>query len=154
MTDAAIEYARSRASEKQVLDHLLRCDERYHPPLSQRVDISEYARKLHTRAETLEAWHAGNLVGVVAIYINEATGEAFISSVSVDATFSGRGIGSSLVGDAIALARSRGTDAIALEVSPQSPHAVQVYMKHGFRVSNDLPNDTLHMKLSLSEQAP
>lgn len=153
MTDATIDFARSRASEKQVLDHLLRCDGRYHPPLSRRVDIAEYARKLHTRAERLEAWHADDLVGMVAIYLDEAAGGAFISSVSVDDAFAGRGIGSRLVGDAIALARSRGSGTVALEVSPQSPAAIRVYLKHGFRVSADHP-DTLRMQLSLTEQAP
>ena len=153
MTDDAIEYARSRASERQVFDHLTRCDGCYSPPLSQRVDLVEYARKLRSRAETLEAWSGGDLVGVVAIYINETSAKAFVSSVSVDEAFAGRGIGSRLVGDAIALARSRGTGAISLEVSPQSRRAIQVYEKHGFRVTQDSP-DTLHMHLSLSEQAP
>lgn len=152
MTGDALEYATSRASERQVFDHLVRCDGRYNPPLSQRVDIAEYARKLRTRAETLEAWHDGELVGVVAIYIDGASAKAFVSSVSVDDAFAGRGIASRLVGDAIALARSRGTGAISLEVSPQSSRAIQLYEKYGFRATNDSP-DTLHMQLSLSEQA-
>ena len=152
MIGDALEYAMSRASEKQVFEHLVRCDSRYHPPLSQRVDISEYAHKLRTRAETLEAWHGGKLVGLVAIYINAAPAEAFVSSVSVDDGFAGRGIGSGLVNDAIALARLRGADGISLEVSPQSLHAIQLYEKHGFRITKDDPH-TLHMHLSLSEQS-
>ena len=153
MIGDALEYAMSRASEKQVFEHLVRCDNRYHPPLSQRVDIAEYARKLRARAETLEAWHGGVLVGVVAIYINEAPAEAFVSSVSVDDGFAGRGIGSHLVSDAIALARLRGANGISLEVSPQSTQAIQLYQKHGFRITNDNPQ-MLHMHLSLSEHAP
>lgn len=153
MIGDALEYAVSRACEKQVFEHLVRCDSRYHPPLSQRVDISEYARKLRTRAETLEAWHGGELVGVVAIYINEAPAEAFVSSVSVDDGFAGRGIGSRLVNDAIALARLRGAGGISLEVSPHNLQAIQLYEKHGFRITKDDPQ-TLHMHLSLSEQAP
>lgn len=148
-----IGYASSHATEKQLFDHLLRCDGRYHPPLSQRVDIAEYAHKLRTHAETLEAWHVGELVGVVAIYINEAPADAFISSVSVDDEFAGLGIGSHLVSDAVALARLHGANAISLNVSPQSRQAIQVYQKHGFRIIKDSP-DTLHMQLSLSEQAP
>ena len=153
MIGGEVEYARSRASEPQLFDHLARCDGRYNPPLSQRVDLVEYARKLRTRAETLEAWHGGDLVGVVAVYLDAASARAFVSSVSVDEAFAGRGIGSRLVGDAIALARTRGMGAISLEVSPQSRGAIQVYEKHGFRVTEASP-DTLQMHLSLSEQAP
>lgn len=153
MTGDVIEYAMSRASEKQVFEHLASCDNRYHPPLSQRVDIAEYARKLRRRAETLEAWHGDELVGVVAIYINQAPTVAFVSSVSVDDRFTGRGVGSRLVNDAIGLARSRGASAISLEVSPQSHQAIQLYEKHGFRLTS-VHSDTLHMHLSLSEQSP
>ena len=152
MNAGAIDYATSRASERQLFDHLVRCDVRYDPPLSARVDIAAYARKLRARAETLEAWHGGDLVGVVAIYVDAAPAEAFVSSVSVDDAFSGRGIGSRLVGDAIALARSRGNAGVSLEVSPRSRGAIQVYEKHGFRTTGESP-DTLKMYLPLSEQA-
>lgn len=149
-----LQYAASRATERQIHDHLSRCDGRYDPPLSQRVDIGEYAKKLHERARTLEAWHDDALVGLVAIYIDEPASRAFVTSVSVDEGFAGHGIGSRLVGDAVALARSHGVSTISLEVSPRSVGAIQVYEKHGFRrAGGDKDMDTLQMQLSLNEQA-
>lgn len=154
MTGDDIRYATSLASERQIFEHLARCDSRYQPPLSGRVDVREYARKLHARARTLEAWHRDELVGLVAMYVDDSTAGAFVSSVSVDEAFAGRGIGTRLVGDAVALARSLGMRGISLEVSRRSTGAMRLYEKHGFRaVAGSDDAETVRMHLSNSDQA-
>lgn len=140
-----VSYRMSQAAQSQILEHLNACDEQFHPPLSQRVDLPDYASKLHSRAVTFEAWGGDQLVGLVAAYLNHesAPTTAFVSSVSVLSDYRSRGIGRHLLTDCHREARNRGIQKVSLEVSPASRHAIDLYLNLGYCVATEHDNHLL-----------
>lgn len=135
---ATVKYRMNAASTADVERHLLRCDEDFVPPLSTRVNISAYARKLATRATRFEAWCDGTLVGLVAAYCNDADSKsAYITSVSVLREWTRRGIAATLLQQCIAHAEASGMSQIRLEVARQNAGAIRLYEKDGFVPSRD-----------------
>lgn len=122
--------SRNQANAAAILEHLQRCDSQFTPPLSSRVNLSEYASKLALNAERFEIFDDGRLVALVAMYINP--GCAFISNVSVEERLGGRGIGSKLVREAITRAFSAGARQIKLEVDQHNTRALKMYSALGF----------------------
>ena len=79
-------------------EHLLRCDARFTPPLSTRVDIAAYAKKIRDEAWTFEAWDRRGLAGLVAAYVDPGKRSCDITDVSVLAEHCGKGVATRLVG--------------------------------------------------------
>lgn len=132
MSDA-IEYCVNRASLAELIAHLSRCDDAFVPPLSGRVVIDAYARKIMDKAMRFEAWRAGELVGLVATYCNDAEKRtAFITSVSVLPSWQGQGIAVQLMTRCIDHVRQEGFGCIELEVDRRNVAAVALYEKYGF----------------------
>jgi ribosomal-protein-alanine N-acetyltransferase len=115
-------------------NHLLECDVRFSPPLSLRVNLSEYAKKLAVLTDRFEAWDSDRLVGLVATYIRNSNQiEGFITSVSVCNDFEGQGIGSQLMQRCLASASAYGLTKLSLEVAEQDVRAFEFYLKFGFQ---------------------
>lgn len=141
----------NQADINQLVEHLESCDHDFSPPLSQRTDLTRYADKLFTQAECFEAWVSGELVGLVAIYLNDEEEElAFISNVSVLRRWQGNGIASHLLRESLSLARKRRFNVACLNVNAANSAAITMYEKAGFRHQN-LTGETLTMKLDLTE---
>ena len=125
---------RDEADARTLAAHLRACDGDFHPKLSQRVDIDEYARRIADRAVRMEAWASSNLVGLVAIYVNSGPdGAAFITNVSVIPEFRGRGLAEGLVASALAHAGGLGFQRVELEVGSEAGPAISLYEKLGFQ---------------------
>lgn len=125
------------ASPPALLRHLETCDAAFVPPLSARVVLKEYADRLVERAERIEAWATGpegeRLVGLVAIYCNAPPGgEAFITSVSVEASHRGAGLGSALISAALRRAEAAGLSCARLKVHADAVAARRAYARLGF----------------------
>ena len=148
---SALRYRRDTATTDDVRAHLTRCDADFTPPLSARLDLSDYAAKLAERAARFEAWDGGRLVGLVAAYVTPGAPEAFISNVSVDSELRGRGVAAALVADCIDRARGAGAATLTLEVATADRAAGRFYEKLGFtdrdREGADRPTTTLTLDL-------
>ena len=66
-----IVFSENQCEPKHILKHLRLCDDNFHPPLSSRVVLTEYASKLCSVSERFEAWIGDELVGLVAAYCND-----------------------------------------------------------------------------------
>ena len=144
----------NRASEAQIAEHLRRCDAGFVPPLSERVDIGSYARKLASQAERFEAWAAGVLVGLAAVYCSDAgRGAAFITSVSVLQDRQGQGIASRLLQRGIGHAKALGFERVALEVDRGNAGAIHLYEKARFKVG-EVTGRSMAMHLTTGEGQP
>lgn len=64
-------------------------------------------------------------------------GEFFISNIAAVPAFQGRGVGAALLNDAAQRARSRGANALVLEVKESNRRAVRFYEKHGFEIDSE-----------------
>jgi ribosomal protein S18 acetylase RimI-like enzyme len=127
--------ARGEASASQIAEHLRRGEADFIPPLAERMDIDDYARKIATRAVRFEAWAGDTLVGLVAVYRNDPDRRvAFVTSVSVVPEHRGRGIAATLLASAIDDARREGFGRIALEVSRANATALRLYSNAGFKM--------------------
>ena len=132
----AVEFELNRASEAQVAEHLTHSDADFLPPLSTRIGIDDYARKIADKAMRFEAWSGAQLVGLVAAYCNDRKQYiAYITSVSVLREWTGKGIAVGLMQQCIAYAKTAGMRKISLEVTGDNTPARRLYEKCGFVVS-------------------
>lgn len=129
----AIDTAMNQANEGQIAEHMRRCDADFVPPLTARIELDSYARKLASKAERFEAWAGDTLVGMVAIYCNDTERHtAFISSVSVLRNWQGQRIALRLLDEAIEHARAVGFERLELEVDRANTRAIHLYEKTNF----------------------
>lgn len=130
---SVVEYCLNKASEEQITDHLLRCDVDFVPPLSDRVELTDYAQKIASKATRFEAWLGGTLVGLVVAYCNEQeTRIAYITNVSVTREWTGKGIAACLMKQCIEHVEAMGMRQITLEVAGDNMPAIKLYEKNGF----------------------
>ncbi|MDO8310644.1 MAG: GNAT family N-acetyltransferase [Sideroxyarcus sp.] len=147
---AEVEYLSNKASEAEIAEHLLKSDADFVPPLSGRVEISGYARKIASKAMRFEAWSGGALVGLVAAYCNDQEKRiAYITSVSVLREWTGKGIAAHLMNQCIKHAKACGMRQISLEVAGDNTSAIKLYEKFGFvagKANAPLVSMNLHLK--------
>jgi ribosomal protein S18 acetylase RimI-like enzyme len=128
-----VKYRLDKASEAEIAEHLLSCDADFVPPLSGRVEINDYAKKIAGKAARFEAWSDGRLVGLVAVYCNDPEKRiAYITSVSVLRESMGRGIAKNLMKQCIARVKALGMHQVSLEVASVNMPAIGLYEKSGF----------------------
>ena len=117
----------------RLLRLLTALDAAYVPPISSMTDLPAYCDKLVTHAEVLIVTHDGNDIGYIAFYANdEAQRYAFLSAVAVKPDYHGRGIGASLLCQAMARAKDKGMERMRLEVRQLNHAAVSLYRKFEF----------------------
>jgi GNAT superfamily N-acetyltransferase/SAM-dependent methyltransferase len=131
----ALEISLNRASVSQIATQLLACDKFFVPPLSGRADIACYAEKLIDKSVRFEGWVKGELVGLVAIYLNNEAASAYITNVSVLPEFGGQGVASQLILHCIEHLCKLGCTRLELEVGENNIAAMRLYEKHGFKIT-------------------
>ena len=131
-----VEYLSNQACEEQIAQHLSQCDADFVPPLSTRLDINDYAKKITSKAIRFEAWSGGVLVGLVAAYSNDHLARiAYITSVSVLKTWTEKGIAAHLIEQCVKHVKASGMQEIRLEVANDNAPAIRLYEKSGFVAS-------------------
>jgi ribosomal protein S18 acetylase RimI-like enzyme len=150
----AVEYKLNHASQAQIVEHLLRCDDDFVPPLSSRIDIHDYAKKIASKAVSLEAWSGGMLIGLVAAYCNDhEKWIAYITSVSVLQAWTGKGIAARLMSQCAEHAKASGMLQISLEVASDNTAAINLYEKSGFVAGkSNTPFVTMDLHLKCGEE--
>lgn len=129
---SAVVLKMNASTEQDICAHLLACDIRFNPPLSTRVHIGAYAKKIRDEAWTFEAWSRGELVGLVAAYVDPGKRSCFITDVSVLAAHAGKGIATRLVAACLERAAAAGIDAASLEISEHDDASLRLCARHGF----------------------
>jgi GNAT superfamily N-acetyltransferase len=135
MSNFSIEECRS---EIRILEFLLSVDREFIPPLSQKVNVPDYARKLVETATSIFLTVGEVDVGHAAYYSNDFRARtAFLTSISVKSEFRGRGLARHLLDDVIQRVINDGMEHLRLEVNPKNSGAVRFYRKHGFTNSGN-----------------
>lgn len=132
MENSALVYKTNTASFEDIEVHLTACDKNFTPPLSEKVNIAEYSKKIAVRAANFECWDAEKLVGLIACYFNDAAKKGFITNVSVIGEYGGKGIASVLMKNCIKRAKEQDFDVLELEVIKNNDGAVKLYKKFYF----------------------
>lgn len=148
----ALLYFVNKATAPEISTHLIACDAKFTPPLSDRVEIREYAKKIVRNGIRFEAWSGNALVGLVAAYCNDhVSGKAYITSVSVIEDWTGKGIALKLMNHAIEHARRTGMHHISLQVGRNNTSALSLYQKLGFDADTS-SRQFIDMNLSLKNR--
>ena len=151
MSTPAITYQVKTAAEKDILWHLTECNNNFVPPLTDRVEINAYAKKIFDKAITFEAWENKHLIGLIAVYVNNGSPKtSFITNVSVIKECMGQGIAAALLKKCIAHAAASGCIDIQLEVFKDNIAAINFYKKYTFTQSG-IKDDSLLMKLEIKK---
>jgi 2-polyprenyl-3-methyl-5-hydroxy-6-metoxy-1,4-benzoquinol methylase/GNAT superfamily N-acetyltransferase len=128
-----IRFAENSATEAQIAEHLLCCDADFVPRLSTRTPIAVYAQRIAGNAMRFEAWAGAALVGLVALYANDAQRRtAFVTNVSVLKQWRGRRIASQLLDRCLDHVKALGFERVELEVHGDHAAAIGMYRKKGF----------------------
>jgi len=152
MKSTDVNYTVKTASEHDISLHLSLCNDSFSPSLSQRVDIVEYSKKIFDKAITFEAWHDRDLVGLVAAYFNDSIGRSgYISNVSINYDYMGKGIATALMSSCLSYAEKCGIKNITLEVFNTNSSAIGLYKKLGFK-EIEIHGNTVVMSLNKLEQ--
>ena len=132
-----IEHLTNKATELEITEHLFACDPEFVRVLKERVDITEYGKKIFNKAERFEAWAGDVLVGIVAVYSNDQIRRtAYITSVSMLGNWQGKGIAAQLISRCIEHTKGLGMESISLEVACDNAPAIGLYKKYGFVVTD------------------
>lgn len=135
-----IEIKHNRSVQSDIELHLKKCDDMFVPPLSGRVDLGAYAKKLFERSERMEAWRKDVLVGLIAVYLRDDK-TAFVSNVSVLKEFEGLGIAGKLMQDCLSYLQHERIAAVELEVNAGNSRAITFYEKFGFKCADNKSNN-------------
>jgi ribosomal protein S18 acetylase RimI-like enzyme len=146
-------FSRDEANSNDLARHLRACDRAFMPPLSERLDIGEYAVKLAAYTTRFEAWSGDELTGLIAAYCNSVDkGTAFITSVSVLSQQQGKGIAADLLEHCIVYIRKLGFKQMELEVNSGNEAAMALYKRFGF-VSTRMTDNLTTMTIDLQKDA-
>lgn len=143
-------YAIDTADVSQILRHFHSCDQDFITSLTSRVELVDYACKIINCATRYEAWYDQDLVGLVAVYLNDKSITVFITSISVKSCFKRMGIGSNLLNMCLTDAAEKKIYKIQLEVEKKNTNAIAFYKTIGFNVCSINQNSTM-MSLQLKD---
>lgn len=126
----------NNAEFNELKRHLYSTSDDFIPSLQQRVDIDEYARKLIQHSTRIEVWDKQQLIGLVAVYLNDPNRKsAFISSVSVEKNYQGKGFAKTLLHETYRHCRQVGFHTLELEVHHLNKPAQQLYQSEHFEIT-------------------
>ncbi len=143
-----IKYSINKSTFIQVKLHLNECSKNFIPELSSYVNIDSYSAKLFQKATRVEAFIENELIGLIAIYVDEQKKVSFISNVSVLKIFEGKGVAKKLFMKTLSLLKKMKLNKIQLEVDLMNVKAITFYQKLGFETL-DKDENKLIMNLNL-----
>lgn len=144
-----INYKSNNSTADQIYSHFNKCENLFIEKLEQRIDLKQYSFKLAEKATRFEAWNGNNLIGIIALYIDENYG--YITNVSVVEDFTKRGIATVLMNQLVYFAKERRIKEISLEVNKLNISAIQLYDKYGFKVISEITENYI-MNLNVENE--
>ena len=130
---------------KEFYNFLEKVDRDFNPPLSDRVDLGSFAKKVCANATLFIASHAGKIIGYNAVYVNDRPKEAYATSLAVLPDYQTVGlIGVKLVKMAIEYARKRSA-CYQLCINGANVSMLHFYLREGFEIEGEdfFPNSTI-----------
>lgn len=130
-------YKENSIDENLLLELIKSSDFEFNPSLSSRVNLHDYAKKLHDNGSLFEAYIDGKLVALVAMYANDnVTKKAYITYVYCKKEYRKLGIANQLIKNAFEKLKENNFKSVSLEVTTDNIPAVNLYKKFGFEITN------------------
>lgn len=125
-------YSINKSSELEIKKHLLSVSKNFVPELDTYVNIEEYSKKLFEISTRIEAYRGKNLIGLIAIYLNNS--DSFITNYSVSKENQGSVISTELLLICINYIRRFSHKSLFLEVKIENKRAINFYKRKGFEI--------------------
>ncbi|MDR0932976.1 MAG: GNAT family N-acetyltransferase [Victivallales bacterium] len=136
MSVNGISLAIKKATHAELFDFYSRVSSDFSPPLLERVNMADVAKKIVNAGISIEGYSQGKLVGVVSGYANDfATAQAYINIVAVEKQFRKQGIAKLLLQNFITCVKCHGMKTILLKTDSNNTSAIALYKKMGFSIT-------------------
>jgi len=145
-----IKYSINNSNSEDLKLHLDNCSDLFIPNLSSYVDITTYSEKIYDTAIRFEAFE-NELIGLIAVYLNDKDRVAFITNVSVYPAYIGNGISLKLLNKCKEYLTNKGYITLRLEVNKNNNRAINFYTKNNF-IKTGTNKDSLIMEATLQER--
>lgn len=137
---------------EEIITYLQSMDQLFPVPISQKVNIPEYADKLIDRATLVVYKEHGILTGMAAGYTEHLPDSnlAYLALVGILPEAQSKGLGSALVKQFIDVAKRTGAQGVHLYTDPSNYRAIAMYEKLGFtriRIAGDQRWHDVHFQL-------
>ena len=133
----------------EIADIVKKVDESFSPPLSSKVNLDDYARKLYEHAHLIAAIVDHTLAGFCAFYDNDVINKkAFLTFIYTDTVYQKMGIGTGLINEMISILKQKQIIELNLEVFISNKIAISLYRKFNFETTRTT-EDLLCMKKEL-----
>ncbi len=139
----------NKSTLSHIENHLETCKYNFTPNLNTYTNITEYSKKIFSLSTRFEKFKNNKLIGLIATYDNKLSKDAFITNVSVDKSYSKKGIGTSLLNECIKYYKNKKYKQINLEVFKQNKKAIDFYLKHNFKIIKNNKKNVITMSIEL-----
>ena len=131
---------RNRISLEELKQSLYDVDKDFVPPLSERVDLDEYAQKMIDNARfVIERDINGDIKGVVAYYADDKDSpNGFVTHVATKQKYRHQGVANRLMERTISNCKKTGKIGVNLKTS--NPEALRFYKGMGFEITATSPD--------------
>lgn len=134
---------------EKVYDFLEDTDEEFDIPLSQKVNLSDYASKLSKLSSFSYCIDNGHIVAMISCYVNRPP-IGYISNVCVVRKYQGIGLFTKLLSKLKDESSHLGITYLRLEVNVDNIRARRVYERSGFKYEDQYENsESCYMRMSL-----
>lgn len=125
----------SSATQRQIQSFLAEIESNFEPPLSQRLNILEYAEKLSSRAKIVCYKEKERIVSAILYYVDNEKKTAYIPVLGSVDGFEGKGLMRTLMNEVEGTLLASNFSSLGLETWLGS-RALNIYIKRGFYVSS------------------
>ena len=143
-----MKYLFSKLSFEQVHKFLYETDKEFATPLSSKVNIDEYAKKLSEFSHFAYCMDDDNIIGMISCYANNPP-LGYISNVCVKSEYQNKGVFSSMFNTLIKSLKDIGIKKLRLEVNNNNTKAQEVYSSKGFAFSTQASDHSKYMELQI-----
>jgi ribosomal protein S18 acetylase RimI-like enzyme len=113
-------------------------DYSFNPPLSTRVDLGQWLKKVLKLGVVLVSGERQSLEGVIAFYCNDRENwQAFITFLGVAKSARRQGIGRGLLEESIRICSSNGMKSVLVTTGAGNTASIPLYRKFGFKEEDD-----------------
>jgi ribosomal protein S18 acetylase RimI-like enzyme len=136
---------------EHIQQHLITCSSTFIPSLDSYVNINNYSKKIFNQAILFTKFDKNKLVGLVAAYDNSTEKFGWITNVSVDPEYFGKGIAIELLNKCHKYFENKRYFHIFLEVFLDNKKAINLYLKQGF-VKHKIKENKMILKQQLTKR--
>jgi len=138
-------YVKAPGTEKaeDIHEFLVATDSLSIPPLSHRMNLMEFAKKLQENATIFEYRNERKVVALNAVYVNKYPVDSYATSLAVLPEYEGFGLGAKLILKAIKYCKEYGSEGYRLQMRLSNKSMLDFYLRMGFIIiaDEDYPED-------------